>query len=479
MQPIGAGRVLAAACFGACVAACTSPQSKGDAPTPTPGPAGPSVGAAVSPSSPVGAAETPSDVPAPEPSPAWIRGTLQSRFIQRWTADDSDLDLYEVLALDFGDEQNDAWTGHTTARLAWDLDGPSSLYGSLEDTEDGPVDVQLYDAYAETHDRGAWSDIRLGRQFLYDTPAVMWFDGAFAQTKEYGGPRWTTGVYGGATVHEWESAHSGDWVGGLFGEVHATKWTKLRADWLHVEDETLLAAHQNDLLGLALFHDEGGRLRWDARYSRLEDNDRDASVGATWFDVDRGFTFQATHYRLLQAQQSLALELDPFFNQLLTLYPYDETRLNATKSIGAHVQLLGGIDYRHVADSADQGPYNHDFDREFLTTTFDKLLPGELTVSLTGEVWNGDDSDIQTWGADLSRQWKTSSKRLVEVNLGSFYSLFKFDPFAGSESENVRTYYTSLRYRMSDTHTLLLRYEHEDQDIGNFDSLRWGWSWRF
>jgi len=426
-----------------------------------------------------GAADTPSDVPEPKPSPAWIRGSLQSRLVQRWTSDDSDVDLYEVLALDFGDERSDTWTGHATARLAWDLDGPSNLYGSLEDTEGDSVDVELYDGYVEGHDLGAWSDIKLGRQFLYDTPAVMWFDGAFAQTKERGDSRWTTGVYGGGTVHEFESSTSGDWLAGVFGEVHATKWTKLRADWLHVEDETLLSQHQNDLLGLALLHDEGGRLRWEARYSRLEDADRDASVGATWFDLDSGFTLQATHYRLLEAQQSLALELDPFFNQLLTLYPYDETRVNATKTLGDHVQLLGGIDYRHVTDSADQGPYNHDFDREFLTTTFDKMLPGELTLSLTGEVWNGDGSDIQTWGADLSRQWKAAGGKVFDASIGSFYSLFKFDPFAGSETENVRTYYSAVRYRMSDTHTLQLRYEHEDQDIGNFDSLRWGMTWRF
>jgi hypothetical protein len=399
--------------------------------------------------------------------------------VQRWASGDTDVDLYEVLSLDFGDEQNDAWTGHATARMAWDIDGPSNLYGSLEDTEGGAVDVQLYDGYAETRDRGAWSDIKLGRQFLYDTPQVMWFDGAFAQTKERGDARWTTGVYGGGTVHEYDSSHSGDWLAGVFEEVHATKWTKLRADFLHVEDQTTLAEHQNDLLGLGLFHDDGGRLRWEARYSRLEDQDRDASVGATWFDVDNGFTLQATHYRLLESQQSLALELDPFFNQLLTLYPFDETRVNATKMLGAHTQLLGGIDYRHVTDSADVGPYNHDFDREFLTTTFEKVLPGELTVSLTGEVWNGDGSDIQTWGADLSRQWKAEAGKLVDASLGSFYSLFKFDPFAGSESEDVRTYYAAVRYRMSDTHTLQLRYEHENQDIGDFDSLRWGLIWRF
>jgi hypothetical protein len=384
-----------------------------------------------------------------------------------------------VLTLDFGDELTDKWTGHTTARLAWDLDGPSNLYASLADTEGDELDVQLYDAYAETHDRGAWSDIKLGRQFVYDTPQVVWFDGAYAQTKERGQARWTTGIYGGGSVHEFESSRSGDWLAGVFEEVHATKWTKLRADWLHVEDQRLAASHQNDLLGLAMFHDEGGRLRWEARYSRLEDADRDASAGVTWYDLDQGFTLQVTHYRLLEAQQSLALELDPFFNQLLTLYPYDETRVNATKTLGDHVQLFGGIDYRHVTDSSDVGPYNHDFDREFLTTTFEELLPGQLTLSLTGEVWNGDGTDLQTWGADLSRQWKNDGIKTFEASIGSFYSLFKFDPFAGSESEDVRTYYTALRYRLSKAHTLQVRYEHEDQDIGDFDSLRWGLTWRF
>jgi hypothetical protein len=182
---------------------------------------------------------------------------------------------------------------------------------------------------------------------------------------------------------------------------------------------------------------------------------------------------------LLEEQQSLSLELDPFFEQLMTLFPFDETRLSASKNLGDHVQLLGGIDYRHVSDANDVGEFNHDFDREYLTTTFDEMLPGALTLSLTGEVWNGDDSDFQTWGFDLSRRWKRGKITAFNASVGSFYSLFKFDPFAGSEKDDVRTYYTALRYRIDESRSMQLRYEHEDQDLGDFDLVRWGMTWHF
>lgn len=467
--------VAALAC--ACTAACASAPSGAragaqDAPSP---PAG-----SIEPSAPPGAEQNPTTAePAKEESSNWIRGTSQTSYVFRHSSDDSDSDIYEALALDVGDERHDRWTGHADVRFAWDLDGPSQLFGSLADTEDGDFDAQLYDAYAETKNRGAWSDIKLGRQLVYDTPAVVWFDGAYAQTKESGNARWSTGVYGGSSVHEFESSGHGDWLAGVFEEVHATKWTKVRADFMHIEDERASASHSNDLLALALSHDQGGRLRWDAHYSRLEDRDRDLSVGASWYDLEHGLTLQATHYRLLEEQQSLSLELDPFFEQLLTLFPFDETRLSASKNVGDHVQLLGGIDYRHVSDANDVGAFNHDFDREYLTTTFDEMLPAEVTLSLTGEVWNGDGSDFQTWGFDLSRRWKRGKITAFSASLGSFYSLFKFDPFAGSEKDDVRTYYTALRYRIDESRSMQLRYEHEDQDLGDFDLVRWGMTWHF
>lgn len=405
----------------------------------------------------------------------WIRGTSQTRLVQRWSGD-SDLDLFEVLSLELGDERADRWTGHMSARLAWDVDGDSSSsFFSLADSEGHDADVQLYDAYAETQGGGAWDRVRLGRQFVYDTPVGLWFDGVSAQTKPRGAHAWSTGVYGGVPVHAYESSSRGDWLAGVFEEVRPTRALRVRGDFLHVEDESDFGDHANDLLGLGVFHDGGERLRWDARYSALDGESRDIVLGATWLDYERDLTLRATFQRLLEKQTALALELDPFFDTLLTLFPYDELRVSASKGFGEHAQLLAGADVRRVRDESDVGAFNHDFERVFATVTFERALPGELTLALTGEEWNGEDSDVSTWGADLSRRWE----KKFDAGVGSFYSLFKFDPFAGSEREDVRTYYAYARWRASDSRTFQMRYEHEEQDLDDFDSLRWGMTWRF
>jgi hypothetical protein len=421
-----------------------------------------------------------SDAAPAAKSQSWVHGSSQTRFVQRWSGSDSDVDLYELLSLDFGDETKDRWTGHATARLAWDVDGTSSSsFFSLSDSRNGPVDFDLYDAYAEMHGSGTFERIRLGRQLVYDTPVALWFDGAWAQTKPRGKAQWSTGLYGGVPVHAYETSRDGDWLAGAFEEVRPTRALRLRGDYVHLQDETDFADHSNDLFALGAFHDEGGRLRWDAHYSSLDGRNRDAALGASWLDGPRDFSMQVNFYRLLEKQESLALEIDPFFDTLMTLFPYDETRVSATKGFGEHLRVLGGIDFRRVLDGNDVGVYNHDFDRYFATLTLDHALPGELTLALTAESWDDAESDYKTWGADLSRRWG----KTFDASIGSFYALFKFDPFNGSERDDVRTYYATVRWHASDSHTFQLRYEHEAEDgnsgLDDFDSLRWGLLWNF
>jgi hypothetical protein len=276
-------------------------------------------------------------------------------------------------------------------------------------------------------------------------------------------------------VHAFESPVGDDRIAGFFQEAWPARSLRVRADWMHVEDQRVQADESDDLLGLGVFHDAGGRLRWETRYTRLDGQDRDVTLGASWYDLARRWTLQATFHRLLEAQTSRALELDPFFDTLFTLFPYDELRISTSKALGERMQVQGGVDVRRVRDEADVGEFNHDYERVFVTGALDRVLPWACTLSLTGETWNDDSTSIDTWGVDLSRRWE----KRFEASLGSSYALFKFDPFAGSEREDVRTYYASARYRPSAATSFQLRFEHEDGDAEDFDTLRGGWTWRF
>jgi hypothetical protein len=414
----------------------------------------------------------PGDGAPAEPARRW-HGSLDTRAVARSTSGDRDLDLYQVLALDLG-RREDRWSAHLTARAAWDADGRSPEFPSLPDTQGRALDGQLYSAYAKGRELGALEELVLGRHFLYDTPVVLWLDGASARTRPRGERRWTTGAFAGVPVHAYESSSGGDLAFGLYQEAHPGPSTRLRADWMHLADERAGFDGDEDLVGLSAQHDPSERLRLEGRTSWLEGDARDLSLAASWSDPGRALAVQASWYRLLESQAAHVLELDPFFGTLSTLHPYDQARLIASKDLREHLHLSGGADVRRLVDQDDVGPFNHDFARVFATATFDELLPGRAVLSLTGEAWNGEGADLETWGADVSRKWGRSS-----ASLGSAWSLYDFDPLAGSERERVRTYYANLRVRWSDAATLGLRYELDRAEGGDFHTLRGGATWRF
>ncbi|HVS12269.1 MAG TPA: hypothetical protein VMS76_20580 [Planctomycetota bacterium] len=418
--------------------------------------------------------------PAAEPkasgSSSPLHGSLTSVWRGRLGKSEHDNDLYGLLALDYGDSTRDKWTGHFIGRLAADLDGDGTgPFFQLDDTLGDDVDLRLYDAYAEGHGVGPLESLRLGRQRISDTPAFVWFDGARAETKPRGKSALQFGAWGGIPVHLYESGDSKDLVAGLY--LQGRPWTggRLRFDWMHLEDDDDGADHEDDLLGLSAWQSLGERLRLETSYTRLEGEDRDVSARATWSDAKDDLQLQASYYRLLETQEALALEIDPFFTTLFELFPYEQARLLASKRLGEKVGVQAGLDVRRVDDEDDEGLFNRDFERGFATLTLDEVLPSDVTLALTGEVWDGDGSDIETWGADLSRRFRDD----LTASLGSYYALFKSDLFTASEREDVRTWYTRLRWKNTKSTTWDLRYEAEDTDFGWFHLLRLGLTWRF
>ncbi|MCE9593550.1 MAG: hypothetical protein K8S98_05095 [Planctomycetes bacterium] len=408
----------------------------------------------------------------------WIHGRLETHAIGRAHGGNDDLDLYQVLVLDVGDSTRDRWSGHLSARAAWDLDGAdanSTFFASLSDAQNGRLDLALYDAYAEVQRVGPLARIRFGRQFLYDAPIVAWFDGAYAELAERGSRRWTAGLYGGLPVHLYEGSERGDRLLGGFASLHPWRGSVLRADWMHVEDERAGFDGGNDLVGLSLDEEVNKNLRWQTRVTRLDDHDRDVTVSAYGTDAASGFSWNATYYRLLATTQEEALELDPFFAQLLTLFPFEELRVSLSKDFGAVFNAVVGASLRAVNDPGDEGPFNRDFARAYATATWREALPGKTTLALTAERWQGGGSGVDSWGVDLSKRFESS----IDVGVGSAFALYRFDPFLGDEQNDVRTYYVSLRWRRTKELAFDLRGEVEDHDLGTSEQVRLGVTWRF
>ena len=419
------------------------------------------------------------DAPKAEPEEQAypIRGTLSSRYRGRWESDARDHDLYQVLTLEAGDAQSDRVTAHFMGQAAYDLDGADSegnyAFFSLQDTYDSAVTARLYHAYADVHGTGL-ATLRLGRQLVYETPEVAYFDGVRVETEELGEKDVQLGVYGGVPVHPFESSPEGDVIVGVSGQARPWRGSRLRLDWMHLEDESLLGVNQDDLTTVALDQHFDPGFQVGGEYSLLEGEERDFRLRASAYSAQRDLTCEVSFYKLLRAQSERSIPFDPFFATLFDLFPYWQSRLLLSKGFEAGLTLQAGVDLRRVEDSNDVGEFNRDFDRYHLTTTFDEL-PAELELSVTGELWESDASDVRAWGLDLRRQVTPE----LAATVGTYFSLFKYELYTDSEREDVRTWYTALAWRRAKGPRFDLRYEFEDADLDQFHYLRLGATWSF
>lgn len=183
---------------------------------------------------------------------------------------------------------------------------------------------------------------------------------------------------------------------------------------------------------------------------------------------------QASFYELLRTQRDYALEFDNFFSSALEYRPYTQVRGLVSKGFGEHFTLDAGADGRWLRDGDDEGAYNHEFERYFVTPTLQRVPWKGLSLSVTGEFWNSDE-DVWSWGADATHKCTEALK----VSLGTFYSLYKYDYYAASERDDVRTIYARVRWKLENNLRLDGGYEYEHSDFDTIQTVRLGVTWDF
>lgn len=419
----------------------------------------------------------PADDEEAPPGTLAVDGSLTTRYIGRWAGGDHDNDIYSLLSAQIGDPEHDPYTGFLMGRVSKDLDGSAgkdSPFYSLEDTYDNSLNGRLYEAYADFNDAGL-DLLRVGRQALYDTPAYVRFDGAAAATEPGGSDRHQLGVYGGQTVHEYESSPAGDSVVGAYVANSMWKGGRTRVDYMHLEDEEQLGTDNNDLWAAQVQQSVGREVFLKGDYQLLENEPREWEARATWTPADSGWIVQGSYYELMQTEGSLAEELDPFFDTLQQFFPFSLSRVLVSKTFDSGDSLEGGADLRRVDDSEDEGDFNRDYDRYHLTGALADFLLPDLTLALTGEYWASNGTDSNSMGFDLTRDFSEKFRG----SIGSYYQLYKNDFLLDEERQDVRTYYFAVRYKPEKRLTWGLGFEHEDSDVGDYDTLTARSTWNF
>jgi len=457
-----------------------------DAPTPAPAPA-PTTAPPEEPTpEPATVATDETTAPVAPPAlassvfPDWLHGSLAVRYRGRTNGSDSDHDVGGLLALDVVDPKSPRVSAHLQARVDLDLDGhDDGPFGSLNDTYDGALVSKLYLAYADValgpRPEDSPGFLRIGRQSDPRLPEVVRLDGVAYSTRPLGKYEVEAGGYVGIPVHLYDSDREGDRAFGTFVEGIPWKDGRARLDWMHLEDEDVLGEGKDDLISLALWQQVAERWRLEGSYSHLEGDPRDLRLRALYGNPETATTVRFGFYELLEPQKALVTELDPFFEQLAEYEPYREGNVVVSQPLTEHTVLDVGVDARRVSDSGDVGEFNRDWERYYATATFSDLTTKGLALAVTADLWDDDDRDINTFGADLSYE----SQKKWKAAVGTYYSLYKYVFLELDEREDVRTYYFRTNYDLSKGAELELLYELENDDLDTYNTLRLGARWRF
>lgn len=404
-----------------------------------------------------------------------VAGRLSTQYVGRFADSTSDHKIYATLRADLGDAREDDATFHFMGRVVANLERGDAEFADILDTWNGDVVGFLYDAYVDLHDHEGMRRVRIGRQWLAETPVQVFFDGLHLETDPVGELDVVLGAFGGSSARLYESSQQGDWAAGLYAEARPWKGGRIRLDYLYLEDEPRFVSAENDLLGARVWQGLGRGLRAEGGYTRLDDRDRDVDGRLVYADAETGWLVRLSYYELLDTQRDLVNELDPYYNALLELYPYSQWGALVSKEIGDHVAVDLGLDVRRVEDDGDVGQFNRDYERGSANLRLQDVPWEDLTISLLSDVWYSDGRDVRSFGFDVGRALPSG----WSASVGSSFALYKYDMFTNTERDDVRTYYVRLGKELGASLEFDVGYELEKNDIDDFHTLRLRGVWRF
>lgn len=231
-----------------------------------------------------------------------IDGYIKVKYRIRWTddfspfsSDNTDQDIYEYLNIDFGDESRNRVTAHLYGRATQDLDGARDVKGfyifdSITDTYKSSLNLRLYHAYIDINSFWIFSKMRVGRQYLYDTPEILYIDGGLVETKsiEKAG-NLTFGIYGGLPTHLFESSVEGDVIFGLYSTWQFLPSNKMRVDWTYIRDVNFLGLNNNNLFGISFWQTFAKQYHIYLQSTILDSRWRDITIKGTYNNPDKNF----------------------------------------------------------------------------------------------------------------------------------------------------------------------------------------------
>jgi hypothetical protein len=418
-----------------------------------------------------------------------FNGDMRWVYRLRWNSDTRDQDLFSDLALRYGREGEGPVDASFFGRLSADLDGRRDeagyyVFDGVTDTWRGNLQGRIYHAYLDVNrpfrGGGAWLDrFRVGRQFVEEAEGA-YFDGVRLDLAAF--PRlWglKAAVYGGMPSHPYESSRAGDAMAGAAAEISPHPRLRFRGDYTRIRDnrnDFFFGDQEDDLVTAQGWWRATDRIRLHGAVSMLTGLARDVRGDALWTDPERDASVRLFYRRQFRTLRDQAGGFDLFSATARTFFPYHDGSVAFSKGFGRHLLLEGAAQWRALADAEDEGRYNHGFSRVSLTPSVNDWPVDGFSFGVTGEQWNATGGeDVATGGFDV----RYLLTRAVRLGAGSYYSLFRYDPFTGDERDDVRTAYVEARWKVREDLRLDLWGEFEDDDFDAYNLVRASLTWSF
>lgn len=399
----------------------------------------------------------------PEKGLEWaIDGYLNLDFRYRNADGENDLDIYLHSYVDgYARKDGVTWRGLFNGMFAWRASSrrqPTDFTYNYWDTFNGDLQLRLYEAYAEgtglAKGRGA---IRVGRQFI-DEGTFFHVDGARFDFKWENGPEVT--LIGGVPVRLSGTSVDSNWMIGVVARMQVATRTRLRLSYYHVDESFPginfpLVDPQNqpvsippgritdDYIGLTVWHSFYTNLPFFGRFSLLNGNANELHLRLRWFTKDAKWNAFVEWYQLFQRLNNVTNDLTPYVPMLGSYVPFFRLSARAVYTPNDEWIVQGGLAWRQVEDSSEEGTFNHTYGSYNFTVTRTNLSEGKLDITISGVGYLSDQTN------DIFVVTSSAVYRLKEgLDLlgGIDYSLYKYLYFNNSESEDVWTYWIRARW---------------------------------
>jgi hypothetical protein len=411
-----------------------------------------------------------------------LSGLLQLRYDGRYLSDDEGEDhkLHQIADINIKENK---W-GHFKFSLAGDMiedidsldDDQTDRTRTIHDTWDSSSHGYLYVCQAEIYELGRLNYARFGRQYVNHELPTTHLDGLnLLLDLDLFGMQIKPFAYAGIPVRLYEDG--GYWdateVGGG-AHILLDRFTKITLEHQLIEEDP-------DIVGT---YRESGKNRYEQSALAIRRSLLHKGYGyISLFFLDNSPKNINTRFSLLVDRLDLDIdtsyfyqfkEIDeaptssPFYTGLTEpIKPYHNFTLDIMKGVYKdRIWVSAGTQWRLLDSGEDETEFNHSYNNQYLALIIDDLLMKNLELSLQADFWQVMDSDnedeILSFGGEIAYE----KPKTINISLGSFYSLYRYDYFADAdEKTDVYTIYSDIRYYIQPKLYLDARYELDIYDI--------------